>query len=76
MCCFLLRYVNGHAKKHYEETQGLAAGQKKCDKTEKERCQHCVCMDCCSYSTFWCVCVCVCVARFVSWGLCLHICVC
>ncbi|XP_031420691.1 ubiquitin carboxyl-terminal hydrolase 3 isoform X2 [Clupea harengus] len=46
------RYVNGHAKKHYEETQGLAAGQKKCDKTEKERCQHCVCMDCCSYSTF------------------------
>ncbi|XP_063053466.1 ubiquitin carboxyl-terminal hydrolase 3 [Engraulis encrasicolus] len=42
------RYVNGHAKKHYEETQGLAGGQKRCDKTS----QHCVCMDSCSYSTF------------------------
>ncbi|XP_076119043.1 ubiquitin carboxyl-terminal hydrolase 3 [Alosa pseudoharengus] len=46
------RYVNGHAKKHYEETQGPAASQKKCDKPDREKTQHCVCMDCCSYSTF------------------------
>uniref|UniRef100_A0A6Q2XSQ1 Ubiquitin carboxyl-terminal hydrolase n=1 Tax=Esox lucius TaxID=8010 RepID=A0A6Q2XSQ1_ESOLU len=44
------RYVNGHAKKHYEDSQSPAAGgQKRCDKQQS---QHLVCMDCISYSTF------------------------
>ncbi|XP_075996265.1 ubiquitin carboxyl-terminal hydrolase 3 [Genypterus blacodes] len=44
------RYVNGHAKKHFEESQ--TAGQKKGEKQERERGHHCVCMDCSNYSVF------------------------
>ncbi|XP_062317513.1 ubiquitin carboxyl-terminal hydrolase 3 isoform X1 [Osmerus eperlanus] len=43
------RYVNGHAKKHFEESVVHGNNQKKC---EKEKASHSVCMDCCSYSTF------------------------
>ncbi|XP_030621710.1 ubiquitin carboxyl-terminal hydrolase 3 isoform X2 [Chanos chanos] len=46
------RYVNGHAKKHFEDIQSPCGGQRKSDKQEKERMQHSVCMDCCSYSTY------------------------
>ncbi|TSM52285.1 Ubiquitin carboxyl-terminal hydrolase 3 [Bagarius yarrelli] len=42
------RYVNGHAKKHFEEVQPSSTGQKKSEKHH----QHSVCMDCSSYSTF------------------------
>ncbi|KAK3558901.1 hypothetical protein QTP86_032166 [Hemibagrus guttatus] len=42
------RYVNGHAKKHFEEIQCSPTGQKKTEKLQ----QHSVCMDCSSYSTF------------------------
>ncbi|XP_053497970.1 ubiquitin carboxyl-terminal hydrolase 3 isoform X1 [Ictalurus furcatus] len=42
------RYVNGHAKKHFEEVHCSATGQKKTEKFQ----QHSVCMDCSSYSTF------------------------
>ncbi|KAG9341246.1 hypothetical protein JZ751_019687 [Albula glossodonta] len=48
------RYVNGHAKKHFEDTQSPGGSQRKCEKQEKERTQHSVCMDCSSYSTYWC----------------------
>uniref|UniRef100_A0A670KEL7 Ubiquitin carboxyl-terminal hydrolase n=1 Tax=Podarcis muralis TaxID=64176 RepID=A0A670KEL7_PODMU len=44
------RYVNGHAKKHYEEAQVSLANHKKTEKQEKI--QHTVCMDCSSYSTY------------------------
>ncbi|XP_068131886.1 ubiquitin carboxyl-terminal hydrolase 3 isoform X2 [Hyperolius riggenbachi] len=45
------RYVNGHAKKHYEDAQVPPAKQH--DKLiEKEKTQHTVCMDCSSYSTY------------------------
>lgn len=44
------RYVNGHAKKHFEDIQTPGGGQRK---PEREKCQqHSVCMDCNSYSTF------------------------
>uniref|UniRef100_A0A8C9SKZ5 Ubiquitin carboxyl-terminal hydrolase n=1 Tax=Scleropages formosus TaxID=113540 RepID=A0A8C9SKZ5_SCLFO len=46
------RYVNGHAKKHFEDTQNSGCHQKKCEKQEKEKPQHSVCMDCSSYSTY------------------------
>ncbi|XP_061450917.1 ubiquitin carboxyl-terminal hydrolase 3 isoform X4 [Rhineura floridana] len=44
------RYVNGHAKKHYEEAQVSLTNHKKAEKQEKI--QHTVCMDCSTYSTF------------------------
>uniref|UniRef100_A0A665W945 Ubiquitin carboxyl-terminal hydrolase n=1 Tax=Echeneis naucrates TaxID=173247 RepID=A0A665W945_ECHNA len=46
------RYVNGHAKKHFEETQVLGISQKKGEKQEKEKSHHSVCMDCSNYSVF------------------------
>lgn len=46
------RYVNGHAKKHYEENQVAGFCQKRCEKPEKERHPHSVCMDCSNYSVF------------------------
>ncbi|XP_066557884.1 ubiquitin carboxyl-terminal hydrolase 3 isoform X1 [Amia ocellicauda] len=46
------RYVNGHAKKHFEDTQSPASNHKKSEKNEKEKPQHAVCMDCSSYSTY------------------------
>ncbi|XP_073159674.1 ubiquitin carboxyl-terminal hydrolase 3 isoform X3 [Lepidochelys kempii] len=45
------RYVNGHAKKHYEDAQIPLTNHKKTEKQEKV--QHTVCMDCSSYSTYW-----------------------
>nr|XP_031535321.1 ubiquitin carboxyl-terminal hydrolase 3 [Vicugna pacos] len=45
------RYVNGHAKKHYEDAQIPLTNHKKSEKQEKA--QHTVCMDCSSYSTYW-----------------------
>lgn len=50
---FLFRYVNGHAKKHFEESYVLGVSQKKGEKQEKEKCHHSVCMDCSNYSVFW-----------------------
>ncbi|XP_055393681.1 ubiquitin carboxyl-terminal hydrolase 3 isoform X4 [Bubalus kerabau] len=44
------RYVNGHAKKHYEDAQIPLTNHKKSEKQEKA--QHTVCMDCSSYSTY------------------------
>nr|XP_019610923.1 PREDICTED: ubiquitin carboxyl-terminal hydrolase 3 isoform X1 [Rhinolophus sinicus] len=44
------RYVNGHAKKHYEEAQVPLANHRKPEKQDKA--QHTVCMDCSSYSTY------------------------
>lgn len=53
-CCILFcRYVNGHAKKHYEDSQIHSNNVKKSEKHEKEKLQHAVCMDCSSYSTYW-----------------------
>ncbi|XP_073435487.1 ubiquitin carboxyl-terminal hydrolase 3 isoform X1 [Dendrobates tinctorius] len=46
------RYVNGHAKKHYEEAQTPLPNHKQQEKLEKEKTQHTVCMDCSSYSTY------------------------
>uniref|UniRef100_A0A4W6DH64 Ubiquitin carboxyl-terminal hydrolase n=1 Tax=Lates calcarifer TaxID=8187 RepID=A0A4W6DH64_LATCA len=46
------RYVNGHAKKHYEDSQVLGISQRKGDKQEKEKSHHSVCMDCSNYSVF------------------------
>eukprot|EP00061_Rhincodon_typus_P013735 g40294.t1 len=48
----LCTYVNGHAKKHYEDAQINSNNIKKSEKHEKEKLQHAVCMDCSSYSTF------------------------
>uniref|UniRef100_A0AAZ3QB63 Ubiquitin carboxyl-terminal hydrolase n=1 Tax=Oncorhynchus tshawytscha TaxID=74940 RepID=A0AAZ3QB63_ONCTS len=48
------RYVNAHAKQHYEDSQSQVtggAGQKRCEEQEKNA-QHLVCMDCSSYSLF------------------------
>uniref|UniRef100_A0A8C6LQG2 ubiquitinyl hydrolase 1 n=1 Tax=Nothobranchius furzeri TaxID=105023 RepID=A0A8C6LQG2_NOTFU len=42
------RYVNGHAKKHFEDSQGLGFCQKKGDKQEKDKNIHSACMDCCN----------------------------
>nr|XP_048279964.1 ubiquitin carboxyl-terminal hydrolase 3 isoform X1 [Myodes glareolus] len=44
------RYVNGHAKKHYEDAQITLPNHKRSEKQEKA--QHTVCMDCSSYSTY------------------------
>nr|XP_031528192.1 LOW QUALITY PROTEIN: ubiquitin carboxyl-terminal hydrolase 3-like [Vicugna pacos] len=44
------RYVNGHAKKNYEDTQIPLINHKKSEKQEKT--QHTVCKDCSSYSTY------------------------
>ncbi|PNJ29321.1 USP3 isoform 20, partial [Pongo abelii] len=44
------RYVNGHAKKHYEDAQVPLTNHKKSEKQDKA--QHTVCMDCSSYSTY------------------------
>ncbi|XP_063169907.1 ubiquitin carboxyl-terminal hydrolase 3 isoform X2 [Candoia aspera] len=44
------RYVNGHAKKHYEDAQVSLTSPKKAEKQDKV--QHMVCMDCSSYSTY------------------------
>lgn len=46
------RYVNGHAKKHFEESQVVGVTQKKTEKQEKEKSHHSVCMDCSSYTLF------------------------
>nr|XP_023674687.1 ubiquitin carboxyl-terminal hydrolase 3 isoform X1 [Paramormyrops kingsleyae] len=51
------RYVNGHAKKHFEDSQEPGCPQKRqCERLDKhkdrDRAQHSVCMDCSSYSTF------------------------
>ncbi|KAI3371293.1 hypothetical protein L3Q82_023910 [Scortum barcoo] len=46
------RYVNGHAKKHFEESQVVGVSQKKNEKQEKEKSHHSVCMDCSNYSVF------------------------
>ncbi|XP_032817967.1 ubiquitin carboxyl-terminal hydrolase 3 [Petromyzon marinus] len=43
------RYVNGHAKRHYEEAH---AGSRDARKGDKETEPHAVCMDCNSYSAF------------------------
>uniref|UniRef100_A0AAQ4PWX4 Ubiquitin carboxyl-terminal hydrolase n=1 Tax=Gasterosteus aculeatus aculeatus TaxID=481459 RepID=A0AAQ4PWX4_GASAC len=45
------RYVNGHAKKHFEESQRIGS-QKKGEKQEKEKSHHSICMDCSNYSIF------------------------
>lgn len=48
------RYVNGHAKKHFEEIEAPGCSQRKPDreKLREKGQQHSVCMDCNSYSTF------------------------
>ncbi|XP_077452121.1 ubiquitin carboxyl-terminal hydrolase 3 [Stigmatopora argus] len=46
------RYVNGHAKKHFEDSQVSNSSQRKADKAEKDKCQHSVCMDSGNYSLF------------------------
>ncbi|XP_015256237.1 PREDICTED: ubiquitin carboxyl-terminal hydrolase 3 [Cyprinodon variegatus] len=46
------RYVNGHAKKHFEENQGPGICQRKGEKQEKEKTSHSVCMDCSNFSVF------------------------
>ncbi|KAM3869933.1 ubiquitin carboxyl-terminal hydrolase 3 [Diretmus argenteus] len=46
------RYVNGHAKKHFEENQVLGNSQKRGEKQEKEKTHHSVCMDCSNFSIF------------------------
>uniref|UniRef100_A0A8C6LPS4 ubiquitinyl hydrolase 1 n=1 Tax=Nothobranchius furzeri TaxID=105023 RepID=A0A8C6LPS4_NOTFU len=47
------RYVNGHAKKHFEDSQGLGFCQKKGDKQEKDKNIHSACMDCCNLITIF-----------------------
>lgn len=44
--------MNGHAKKHFEESLVYSNHQKNSEKQEKEKASHSVCMDCSSYSTF------------------------
>ncbi|TKS73484.1 Ubiquitin carboxyl-terminal hydrolase 3 [Collichthys lucidus] len=46
------KYVSGHAKKHFEESQVVVPSQKKGEKQEKEKSHHSVCMDCSNYSVF------------------------
>ncbi|XP_047202919.1 ubiquitin carboxyl-terminal hydrolase 3 [Girardinichthys multiradiatus] len=46
------RYVNGHAKKHFEENQGPSNCQRKGEKQEKDKTHHSVCMDCSNFSVF------------------------
>ncbi|KAM9754147.1 ubiquitin carboxyl-terminal hydrolase 3 [Menidia menidia] len=46
------RYVNGHAKKHFEENQSPCISQKRGEKPEKEKTHHAVCMDCSNFSVF------------------------
>uniref|UniRef100_A0AAQ5XJ29 Ubiquitin carboxyl-terminal hydrolase n=1 Tax=Amphiprion ocellaris TaxID=80972 RepID=A0AAQ5XJ29_AMPOC len=46
------RYVNGHAKKHFEESQVVGISQRKGEKQEKEKSHHSVCMDCSNFSIF------------------------
>uniref|UniRef100_A0A8D3AY22 Ubiquitin carboxyl-terminal hydrolase n=1 Tax=Scophthalmus maximus TaxID=52904 RepID=A0A8D3AY22_SCOMX len=46
------RYVNGHAKKHFEESQVLGNSQRKSEKQEKEKSHHSLCMDCSNFSVF------------------------
>ncbi|XP_014857419.1 PREDICTED: ubiquitin carboxyl-terminal hydrolase 3 [Poecilia mexicana] len=46
------RYVNGHAKKHFEENQGSSICQRKGEKQEKDKTYHSVCMDCSNFSVF------------------------
>ncbi|XP_054896096.1 ubiquitin carboxyl-terminal hydrolase 3 [Poeciliopsis prolifica] len=46
------RYVNGHAKKHFEENQGPSICQRKGEKQEKDKTYHSVCMDCSNFSVF------------------------
>ncbi|CAH6873530.1 Usp3 [Phodopus roborovskii] len=48
--CCSGEYVNGHAKKHYEDAQIPLPNHKRSEKQEKA--QHTVCMDCSSYSTY------------------------
>uniref|UniRef100_A0A671NCY4 Ubiquitin carboxyl-terminal hydrolase n=1 Tax=Sinocyclocheilus anshuiensis TaxID=1608454 RepID=A0A671NCY4_9TELE len=49
-----MQYVNGHAKKHFEEIQAPGGCQRKPEreKSSEKSQQHSVCMDCNSYSTF------------------------
>uniref|UniRef100_A0A8C4Q3C4 Ubiquitin carboxyl-terminal hydrolase n=1 Tax=Eptatretus burgeri TaxID=7764 RepID=A0A8C4Q3C4_EPTBU len=52
LTCFTVhcgRYVNGHAKRHYEEILRPSTDSR-CQ--DKDKIQHTVCMDCNSYSTF------------------------
>ncbi|KAF0041077.1 hypothetical protein F2P81_006975 [Scophthalmus maximus] len=49
---FQQRYVNGHAKKHFEESQVLGNSQRKSEKQEKEKSHHSLCMDCSNFSVF------------------------
>uniref|UniRef100_A0A3Q1ENV8 Ubiquitin carboxyl-terminal hydrolase n=1 Tax=Acanthochromis polyacanthus TaxID=80966 RepID=A0A3Q1ENV8_9TELE len=46
------RYVNGHAKKHFEDNQVVGISQRKGEKQEKEKSHHSVCMDCSNFSVF------------------------
>ncbi|XP_061577787.1 ubiquitin carboxyl-terminal hydrolase 3 [Cololabis saira] len=46
------RYVNGHAKKHFEDSQDVGVSQRKGDRQEKEKTHHSVCMDCSNFSVF------------------------
>ncbi|KAM8860508.1 ubiquitin carboxyl-terminal hydrolase 3 [Synchiropus picturatus] len=55
LTCLLVhcgRYVNGHAKKHFEDSQGPCSSPRKGEKPDKEKSQHCVCMDSSSYGVF------------------------
>ncbi|XP_060933364.1 ubiquitin carboxyl-terminal hydrolase 3 [Limanda limanda] len=46
------RYVNGHAKKHFEDSQVLSNSQRRGEKQEKEKSHHSVCMDCSNFSVY------------------------
>uniref|UniRef100_A0A672J0V7 Ubiquitin carboxyl-terminal hydrolase n=1 Tax=Salarias fasciatus TaxID=181472 RepID=A0A672J0V7_SALFA len=45
-------YVNGHAKKHFEDSQVPGSTLKKGEKPDKEKTHHSVCMDCSNHSVF------------------------